>query len=572
MWGRASCGSGAHLHPKPMSAAGSDLTRRDAGAPQRTAPRTSLSSSAEQSRRVRPRTMTLAVLTLCAALTACGSTVQTTAGEVPVGGLPAADGLAEGDGLALDEGLGATTVPGAAGGPAGGSTGGGTTVGGLPGSAGAAAGGGSGGAPGAGGTSPGGGGVAAGPGAAAPGTKVTGPLKIGLLTVESAGAALRGIGAGAAPGTSEQEVSRALIRAYNDRGGMAGRMLDVVEFAINPAASNYETAVSAACARFTQDNKLPVVLSQLGGLYSENYSNCLAKAGVVELVQSVAAPDQQALRRTPLQRNVTSAVIDRRINAVLKGLKGSGYLNAKSKIGVIVENCPETLRAYDATFKPLVKQLGFGVVERRDFDCIRGFQDVGRVASQIQSAVLPFQSDSVDRVLMVTPWEPLIFQFFEQQAQSQGYEPSYGLSSIFGATVNGTAYDPAQLARVRGIGWLPLYDVAAKFENAESKRCLTMAAEGGVRAESQLDAALIRQICEQFFVLEATIKASGGRVDAQSFGAGLQAAAKSFTSVMQLGGRTRLGQAPDSPTVFAEYAYGKGCGCFEYVTKPSPIA
>ncbi|MCW2545471.1 MAG: hypothetical protein JWM40_3023, partial [Frankiales bacterium] len=257
---------------------------------------------------------------------------------------------------------------------------------------------------------------------------VHGPLKLGILDAKSPAAAASATGAQNAAGVDPAALTRAFVRYYNAHGGMAGRKIDPVEYTIDPTALNYETELSAACARFTQDNHLPLVISQTGNVFSGNYENCLTKAGVTNLEVANGAPDAQALKSYPRLFTTAAPTIDRRVTAQLRGLTGTGLLTRSTPVGVIVENCPENARAYSSTIAPLARSLGLSLT-RRDVNCVTGFADAGAFFTQVGSAVLPFNTAGISRVLFVTSLEVAALQAFENQAQGQGYAPSYVLSS-----------------------------------------------------------------------------------------------------------------------------------------------
>src|SRR4051794_2275708 len=193
---------------------------------------------------LRPRAL-VGAIAVGLALTGCGSTVQETA--VPAGagdqlGVPTVTPSAG----ALPPG----TTPGVPGAP-GSVPGTGSTVPGTvtrP------------------GTTPAGGN---GPGATLPPASQakTGPLQLGVLDASSPAAAASATGANNPAGVDPVEVTRAFIRYYNDHGGMAGRKIQPIEYTINPTSSSYQNDLSAACAKFTQDNHVSVVVSQTGNIF-----------------------------------------------------------------------------------------------------------------------------------------------------------------------------------------------------------------------------------------------------------------------------------------------------------------
>jgi hypothetical protein len=399
-----------------------------------------------------------------------------------------------------------------------------------------------------------------------------GPLRFGLLDVSSTNTALGAIGSSVSTTTNGQQLARAFVRFYNEHGGIAGRRLEPVEYTVNATDSNYESSVSAACARFTQDNRLRIVMTQLGNVFSHNYEECLSKAGVTDVNLATAIPDDKTMRRFPGYYNIAVPTVDRRARAMLKGFRQGGVFTARSKIGLLVEGCPENLVAYERTVEPLVSELGLDV-QRRDVSCFRGFGQVGSWLAEVQSSVLPFRSGGVDRVMFLSAWESLALTGFEGQASSQGYQPHYGLSTNAGAGVFASTYSSSQNARMHGVGWIPIFDTTGIPQNATTRKCMAMARSQGINATSQTDVSLVYQVCEQFLLFERVIVGAAGRDDPASLRAGLARVANGYLSALQVGGTLHLSSTVhDATEKFALFGFSAGCGCFRYTSKPQALA
>jgi len=489
-------------------------------------------------------------LALSVAVSACGSTVAMT-GTTSSCGLDAQQPLGsttttgERPGVSVTQPApGAPALPGASGPSGGGATaqappgaGGGTTV-----------------------------------GAAARGPAPKGPLTFGLLDVGSSTSAVGAIGGQAQTTVNEQNLARAFIRYFNAHGGIAGRQLRAVEYTQEPTSDDYQRDMEAACARFTQDNKVNVVLrAVLGGVTPENYEECLTKAGVTSLEMTYANGDEPMLARHPRLYNVAAPSVDRRERAVLNGLTRSGYLSSRNTIGVLVEDCAENQRAYKNTVLPLARSLGLRI-QARTVGCLGGFSDVGAFSAQVQSAVLPFRSAGVDRVTFVSVWEPLMLLFFETGAANQGWRPSYAVSgnSAIGSTEG--QFTDEQRSRMRGVGWAPTTDTGTPLNNATTRKCDAMARSEGIAPQTQGDVALLRLVCDLFLVYRAAVEAAGGHDDAVSLAAGLATASKTHLSASVLGGKLLLGRGrQDAPTQAAEFGFVGGCSCFRYLSAPRPM-
>lgn len=502
---------------------------------------------------LRSRT-TIGAALLVVVLTGCGSTVQSPTAVAPAGG-----------------GLGAPTNPGTSGGlapasqgPLGDSSGGAGTGGAAP-------------APGTGAT--GGAGTTGTTGGSAPATTVptstqrkTGPLQLGVLDASSPAAATAATGANNPAGVDPVQITHGFIAYYNAHGGMAGRKLQPVEYTINPTSSSYENDLSAACAKFTQDNHVQVVVSQTGNLFSGNYESCLARKGVTNLEVANGAPDAQDVRSYPQLFTTASPTVDRRITAQLRGLTQKGLLTRQTPLGVIVEDCPQGTRAYSHTLAPLARSLGL-TVQRRDVDCVTGFSDAGAFFGQVGSAVLPFRSAGISRVMFVTSFEVAALQAFENQAQAQGWKPTYALSSLALTAANSGQYPADAQQRMAGVGWLPVVDTTGVTRTAATSRCDAIAREEGITPATQADEAFIYQICDLFAVLNASLVAAGGHEEASVFPAGVATAMRSFESAYVLDGKLALSRDQhDAPPVFSVFAYQQQCACFRYSTTPAHLA
>jgi ABC-type branched-subunit amino acid transport system substrate-binding protein len=420
------------------------------------------------------------------------------------------------------------------------------------------------------GTAPG----SSGPGATLPPASQpkTGPLPLGVLDASSPTAAEHATGGNNPAGVDPVAITHAFIKYYNDHGGMSGRKIQPIEYTINPTSPSYQSDLSAACAKFTQDNHVNVVLSQVGNAFSANYESCLAKAGVTNIEVGNGAPDAQDERNYPQLFTTASPTVDRRVTAVLRGLTHTGLLTPRTKLGVIVEDCPENTRAYSNTFAPLARSLGLTVV-RSDVDCVTGFADAGSFFTQVGRAELPFRSDGVSRVTFMTSFEVAALQAFENTAQSQGYKPDYALSSLAVTAANASQYPADAQRRMFGVGWLPVGDITGLPHSAATKRCDAVARAEGITAKSQADYTFLYQICDLFRVLDASLVAAHGHDEATALPAGVSASMQSFRSAYVLGGRLRLDRnVHDAPLLFSAFGYQQNCTCFRYSTPPARLA
>jgi hypothetical protein len=401
---------------------------------------------------------------------------------------------------------------------------------------------------------------------------VTAPIRIGFLAAASSAAATSAIGAQSGTSGSPQEAMDYFVRTLNAKGGLAGRRITVISSFIDPTRTNYDNEAAAACAKFTQDNRVDVVFSIETFYYSESFSACLAKAGVPELVSLAGGTDAKTLAKYPFLFSPTAPTVERRFTALLRGLTDNGYLSKANKVGVVVEECPYNQAVYASTIEPGLRSRGITAV-RRDVGCVHGFGDAAAFIASVQSQVLPLAAAGADRVIFVSGFEQIAAQFFEQQAQSQGYRPKYALTSDSGAGTNTMSFSPEAMARVQGVGWSPVYDVTALLPGgAATQRCRQLW-KGYPSSAERINRANNESTCDEFFLLEAALQRTGGRSDADTLAGGLLTLGTSYDSPLQLGGATRYGPGrKDGPALFATFGFKAGCSCFAYTSAPRPLA
>ncbi|MDX6217988.1 MAG: hypothetical protein QOG99_3572, partial [Frankiales bacterium] len=226
---------------------------------------------------------------LAAAVTGCGSTVTTAPGAVGPGvAAPVDNGL--GPPAPAPTGLpSAATVTGAPNGPGGAAT----TV-----------------------TS---GGTSSGTSGTSTGTAANrDPIKIGIIYVNNdQGASSAGINNGNT--FTPRRAYEALVAAYNARGGIAGRHINPVYVELKSSSTSLKTDIEAGCNTFTQDEHVAAVLGGTG-IYSEDLSDCLAKARTPQISGDYGLGDNDSLRRAPYLIPAVTLTVDDRVRLMLERL------------------------------------------------------------------------------------------------------------------------------------------------------------------------------------------------------------------------------------------------------------
>lgn len=413
-----------------------------------------------------------------------------------------------------------------------------------------------------------GGGVVSSPGAAAPASAVSGPLKVGILYSINDASAPAGIQNGNT--FSPSQVVHALVDSFNKSGGIDGRHIEPVYASLHSYNNNYEGQIATACASFTQDNHVAVVLS-IAGYYSEQLLTCTSRANVPIISGDYAAADRQDTRAYPGFMAPTTLIGEDRETSVVTHLAATGWLTRKSRVGVVIENCPIDHRIYRNGLAPALARAGVPVVSTFETQCFQSIQDFGAETSQMSNAVVQFRSNQVDRVMVVSAGaEGNIVFAFSEVADSQRWYPGYALSSLAIPEVQAQNGSATQLANMRGVGWLPTLDSEERQQyqpNAPGRDCLNRMRKEGVQPQSNTDYAFVYEPCDTFRMLDAIARASSGEVSLATIVHDKQALAGTFQDASTLDGVVRLwpdgGLAPSTGRIFAFVN-----GAFRYTSQP----
>ena len=495
----------------------------------------------------------------CAFLAAgCGSTVHVdTAGQRP--------GLESGAELGTPAAPGAgPETPSAEGAVPGGPS---AIAGGAPGSSGQPAGGGD---PAREGAATPGATSAPAPDGSAPGpSRRTGPVRVGIIYFDSTANEALGTGDDALrPGPA----AKALVAALNSQGGLAGRRIEPAYYVVDSTAANYNVVATEACAYFTEDSKVSVVLDYGFGMLN-GFADCLAKRGVANI--AIQASDDAATRSAPLFATTVGMTIDRRYRAVIEGLARNGNLSRTSKVGVILEGCPETQRAYDRTVAPTLAAAGIGKPAVEQLSCTTGFASAGEAARELQGAAFRFRSADIDRVLIVSDYEQVVLVLFAPQAESQGYRPGYMLTSKAEVVANRPSLPQGQWPQLAGVGHAPLGDVdqPGTQPTAVETRCVSAIKKGGAQVAGARDQNVAYLVCGGAFLLEAALNGNGGSEQGADVLAAVRRLGTAFTAPGVVQGATRFGPGRhDGPASVRPFAWSTACSCLAYTGAPTSAA
>lgn len=410
-------------------------------------------------------------------------------------------------------------------------------------------------------------------GSVAPSAKkgTTEPIKVGVLTTDYSATA-KAFGYNDESSFGPQNAFRAVIKTLNEEGGLAGRKIEPVFHERDNLGYSYEAGYQAACATFTQDNHVEVVLAY-PSQYSASFSSCLTDARISRFGGWTL--DVTGHQEHPGYFYVDKPSLDRRFRAMIGQAVSIGFLSSDNKVGVLVEACPPSRRAFERTIIPLMRSHGITVIESEKL-CPNGLSNVNEYNQSIQQGALRLQTEGADRVMLAGDNGGYDLQVFANQAESQGWRPGY-ITSTNDAPEGTKALIPtAQRENMIGSGWSPWQDVGAEpppvpeAQGSVRKECLRLAQESGLAPGSRQDEGILYRVCDPLFMLRASVVESGGDSSYTAVSAAMERLESSV--VGQFVASTRFGpERHDGAEQTAVYSYKSKCECFTYDTAPQPI-
>jgi ABC-type branched-subunit amino acid transport system substrate-binding protein len=402
-------------------------------------------------------------------------------------------------------------------------------------------------------------------GAAATGQAPSGPIRIGFHFSNNANAAAQ-FGANRLPSEGRTE-SEALVKSVNRNGGIHGRQIEFVWHTTDPLQGTFDAQTQAACEYF-RDEKVFAVLSD-ALTPSTVLATCLANAKIPLVWTYEYLVGKKFIADYGDWIYMPQLMWGKRLGFIIDGLVAQGLLRKENKIAVVRYDTPTHVEYLNEAFKPRIAVHGLNLVADQAFSQPRSAGDAGAVSAQASSAMLDLQTKGVDRVVFM-PTGAALPLLFMAAAESQGFRPLYGLSSLDPPVFLAANFKGTQLRGARAVAWLPAGDVEAAQDPglvSAEKRCKDAVRDGG----SPADGRTIIAYCEGLFLLKDALDrttdhtASGLRKAVEALGSSWKDP-RTFQSVWGPGRH-------DAAAAYGAAYYDESCSCFKYVnpsTTPVP--
>jgi ABC-type branched-subunit amino acid transport system substrate-binding protein len=296
-------------------------------------------------------------------------------------------------------------------------------------------------------SSPSSGGAGGGPtGAAAPGAGsgssaaggCKGSVKLGFSysSDEQIGLAAVGNPAEAASFGNYAEQQQATIQRavtdLNHHGGLAGCTVVPVYYDFHSlGVDGFSGESQTECVTFAEDDHVFAVIT--GALENKTLIACLAQHHVPVFFNSSSYnPTGQDFADYRGYLYQTEGINPWRWAPFIQMYASAGFFGPGAKVGILLADDGYGTNDYlvNHIWKPELAAMGITPVVFT-FPQIESYTNVSSVTTELAAAVLQFKSDGVNRVL-TTPDGGDAVIFFTQVANSQSYDPRYGLSTLSG--------------------------------------------------------------------------------------------------------------------------------------------
>lgn len=396
-------------------------------------------------------------------------------------------------------------------------------------------------------------------------------IEIGLITtdakaVDAVGAAVGATGDGEGAGNYDK-ANAAAVDLVNAMGGIAGRKVEPVYYFANPAdittRSGRQRQNQAMCAHWTEDND---VFAMWGGTSTEEsmFECATSTQTPMMLTRYGIQPSQRRLESLAGYWYTTSFfTAERRERALANFLLAEGFFGEDAKVGLLVEDKPDTRDGINQGMKPALAAAGIEPIVEIAYP--------DPIDSPWPNYVLQLQSAGVTHVLMSHPTIGTIESLFMMRAaEDQRYRPKWGLASDHNpASLPGIGAPPDQLEGVLAMGSKPAVDVGDVTPQSETSRlCIEQMKKA---APGEEDNAYAWEVCDFLFFLRAAFQRADV-VSPAGLAEGVARLGTSYPSTMNIGGATQFGPGrPDGVVVARAVRYDRATNTMKYTTPPQPL-
>jgi Periplasmic binding protein len=404
-------------------------------------------------------------------------------------------------------------------------------------------------------------------------------IYIGAVYNKNQAAANSSIGGGGAGGSDARAAYNVMFKLANQQGGVAGRKLVPIYYGFD--ATSTQTAEQqdhAACAKWTQDNKIFILLTG----QSPDDRQCAKNEGAVDYWGPAGSNSlPETFQQNPHYVEITGLNLVRLGQVTIDGLTSQGYFERGSRIGIVAWDDPAYREAVQQGFIPALQRHGLKLALPPAYiHAPQNAQDLGVSSADVSNTVLKFKTNTIDHVMLldgpvgVCEGGCMGLEFLNQ-AKSQHYYPRYGMNdNNLPVDAYEAGYYPADELKgtlvVTGLDGVKAED-AGWHVNAARQRCENLMRRNGVDMSSIDAYAAAIGACEDIWFLQAVAAKLGeAPLTADNFMAAVNALGSSFASDSAYGVHFSATQH-DGLAEVRDMRFDSSCNCFKYTSDPYPI-
>jgi hypothetical protein len=346
------------------------------------------------------------------------------------------------------------------------------------------------------------------------------PYKVGLPYSTTDQAALTAMGGRGSLGDMQGE-GQAVIDWLNARGGIGGRTVMPVWFDEN-AGEQPDQIATEGCTTWIDDNHVDAALPGGPNVDMDGLRSCLGKAGIPAVsIQWHVQSRQKDLAASPLWVEPFALSMESFAKTYVDNLAAQHFFD-RGRVGILYDDGPKWTAVEKAVLEPELRRVGAEVVARASYG-IRGFGDVAPSEPALRSYVAQFKAQKVDRVISFEPWEG--WGFFMMEADRQGFEPRWGLSSQTDWNVAyATGLVPeAQMKDAQYVGWSPVMDLKGMDRSGAGQRwprlreCDSIYDTAGLKRDGALAEVFALALCDGLLDLADLGAVARSKLDRTTF-------------------------------------------------------
>jgi hypothetical protein len=285
--------------------------------------------------------------------------------------------------------------------------------------------------------------------------------------------------------------------------------------------------------------------------------------------------DTPTLHHYPTDLDLTELSNDDAMRVTIAGLQRQGYFSSGARLGIATWDQPDFAYGVNHVALPALASLGYSHVPVAYVSPPQSEGDLGATSASVNSAVLKFDSAGVNHVLLfdgaagINGAGTLVLLWMDD-AQTQHYNPRYGLNSTSGLSTLAPDLPPPQMTGSLAVGWVPILDeTSADYPPndypAPARLCIRIMTAGGQAPSNSNQTGNEFGICDWLFFLKKVLDPLTSQLSTGQALAAIDAIGRGYTPAVTLGLDVNSGRH-DGVAEVRNAAFDSSCRCYRYTS------